>query len=117
MINRAAESYRQDGMRRAYLLGPSHGTPAERVARFRPAFDALTSAGFAVTAPAVSQPAACESADHLLSVMDDDLDALAAADVVVTLPGSDRLWEIAIADALGVPVVSFADCLAERACA
>ncbi|MFI7069521.1 hypothetical protein [Micromonospora sediminicola] len=99
--------------RRAYLLGPSYGTTAERIARFRPAYDALVFAGFEVVAPGRVHPTP-ETADHLLSVVEDDVDLLAAADVVVTLPGSEKLWECGIADALGVPVVAFADLLSEQ---
>ncbi|SCL32883.1 hypothetical protein GA0070616_4579 [Micromonospora nigra] len=91
--------------RRAYLLGPSHGAHADRAARFRAAVGALTAAGFTVHAPGASAPP--DDTAALLSVVDADLDALAAADVVVTLPGSADLWELPIAGALGIPVTSF----------
>lgn len=98
---------------RAYLVGPAYGTEADRLDRFRPAFDALTVAGFEVTAAGYRHPVP-DTAAHLLSVVEDDYAALLAADVVVTLPGGETLWETGIADALGLPVVAFADVLAER---
>lgn len=86
--------------RRAYLLGPSTGSDSDRARRFGSAVEALTKAGYAVTAPGLTATTA-----DLLSVVAGDMDALTAADVVVTLPGSADLWELAVADALGIPVV------------
>ncbi|MFD6638355.1 hypothetical protein ACFWDN_21340 [Micromonospora chalcea] len=54
-----------------------------------------------------------ESADHLLSVIDEDFDALASADLVVLLPGASALWETAVAAALGKPLIAFADLTTE----
>ncbi|MDG4792729.1 hypothetical protein [Micromonospora sp. WMMD1082] len=86
---------------RAYLLGPSHGSAAERARRFAPAFDALAAEGFEVVAPGRASQST-DDADHLLSVVDDDLDALLSADVIAVLPGAERLWEYAMAEALGL---------------
>lgn len=104
------------GLGRVYLLGPSWGTDAEKRARFRPAYDALVTAGFEVVAPGRVGGGA-ESVDSLLSVIDDDLAQLEAADFVVTLPGAEALWECGIAAALGTPVVAFADLLLDTVAA
>lgn len=98
--------------RRVYLLGPSHGTPAAKTRRFRPAYDAMTTAGFDVIAPGWLHPAPVTDVD-LLSVVDDDMTALASADLVVTLPGAEALWEVEVAPALGVPVVRFCALMTE----
>ncbi|MFG3715834.1 hypothetical protein [Micromonospora sp. NPDC047730] len=98
--------------RRVYLLGPSHGSDRDRARRFRPALDAIAAAGFEVVAPGYAPPSPVD-ADDLLSVVGDDLEALASADVVVTLPGSESLWEFTIAGTLGVPVIPVAAFVAE----
>lgn len=96
-----------------YLVGPSRGTEAERAARFGPVVAALMALGYLVVAPGWTHPDAA-TADELLSLVDEDLDALASADLVVTLPGSDALFEPAIAEALGILVVTFDDLAREQ---
>lgn len=96
-----------DGMK-VYLAGPATGDACERARRFRPAVDALVSCGHRVVAPGWSHGEA-DTVEGLLSVVDDDMTALLAADVVVTLPGGCDLWEVPVARSLGTPVVAFVD--------
>ncbi|OZV74742.1 hypothetical protein CA850_29635 [Micromonospora echinospora] len=95
--------------RRVYLLGSAAGTPAERSRRFSAVACALAGAGFDVVMPGWTHPET-QNADDLLSVVDDDVSALASADVVVALPGSESLWEYTMAGLLGVPVVPSVEC-------
>ncbi|MGC5319341.1 DUF4406 domain-containing protein [Micromonospora arida] len=94
-----------------YLAGPVSGIE-ERWALSR-ARDALTSRGHTVLAPALSHQET-DSVDDLTASLGADLDALAAATLLVTLPGSAGLWETSTAVALGVPSRTLAEVLGER---
>ncbi len=83
--------------------------PARSVAALTAATAALLAAGFLVTS---ATPADVIDADDLLAVVADDLDAVAAADAVVTVGDCSKLFEPAMAEAFGVPVVALADVLA-----
>ncbi|MFY1597449.1 hypothetical protein [Micromonospora sp. WMMD737] len=85
--------------------------PARSAAALAAAVAALLAAGFLVTSATFVPSSA--SVDDLLAAADDDLAAVACADLVVTLPGSGDLWEPAMAEAFGVPVVALAEALSE----
>lgn len=87
-----------------YLAGPVTGDAERDEKLFRPALDALTDAGYTVTAPAWQSPRAV-TVDALLGDVEICLGVLAHADWVVTLPGSEVIFEPVIAASLGVPVV------------
>lgn len=99
------------GRRKVYLIGTTAGTRAQRTARFGPAVDAIVSAGFEVVCPAWTHPRT-EGADDVLAAVEEDMTALRAADMCVTLPGSSALWEVGIAAALRIPLMTLAEFLA-----
>lgn len=94
-----------------YLAGPVNGIE-ERWALSR-AHDALVSRGHTVIAPALAHQAT-DSVDDLTASLADDLDALTAASLLVTLPDSSGLWETSTAVALGVPSRTLAEVLGAR---
>lgn len=85
--------------RMAYLAG--HSSAALNTAEA-----ALQRAGFDVVTPTL---VGLDDPDAYVAAADFDLSELVAVDVVVTLPNSAEMWEIGVADALGVPIVRFAD--------
>lgn len=90
-----------------YLAGPVTGDTEQDEKLFRPACEALAEAGYRVVAPAWQRtcPASVET---LLSGVEADLAMLAAASCVVTLPGSETIFEPVFAASVGVPVVPLA---------
>ncbi|MFG2056471.1 hypothetical protein ACGFI9_20855 [Micromonospora sp. NPDC048930] len=90
---------------RLYLAAPTRSAAALATATA-----ALIAAGFLVTSATVADT---RDADDLVSVVADDLDAVAAADALVTVGDCSALFEPVIAEMCGVPVVTLADVLAE----
>ena len=86
----------------AYIAAPA------RSAALAAATAALIAAGFLVTSATAADTI---DADDLVSVVADDLDAVAAADALVTVGDCSALFEPVIADLYGVPVVTLAEAL------
>ncbi|UQU64872.1 hypothetical protein COUCH_00445 [Couchioplanes caeruleus] len=72
------------------------------------AVSALVAAGCLVT---MSTVAPAHSAAEIVANAAEDLDAVAAADVVAVLPGAEATFEAIFAGAWGIPVRAFADVL------
>ncbi|MEV0456037.1 hypothetical protein [Catellatospora methionotrophica] len=87
-----------------YVTGPAVSSPA--IAR---AAAALSARGYVVT---TATPTGGLDVDDFLAAVDADRAALLAADLLVTLPGSEKLFEVALAETYGVPVVALGDILA-----
>ncbi|MEV1157759.1 hypothetical protein AB0J27_20405 [Micromonospora chokoriensis] len=94
-----------------YLAGPVNGIE-DRCALSR-ALDDLTARGYTVVAPALDHQET-DSVDDLAATLGADLDALAGAALLVTLPGSAGLWETSTAVALGIPSRTLAEVLGEK---
>jgi hypothetical protein len=92
---------------RAYVAAPARATAA-----LAAAVAALVAAGFLVTTATAAETV---GGDDLFAVVADDLDAVRAADAVVTLPGAEDFPEPVYAALYGVPVVTLADTLASAA--
>ncbi|MFE9206166.1 hypothetical protein [Micromonospora sp. NPDC007230] len=80
--------------------------PALSAAALAAATAALLAAGFLVATATPSED---------LDAVADDLDAVAAADAVVTVGDCSKLFEPVMAEAFGVPVVALADVLSGAA--
>ncbi|MEU4568639.1 hypothetical protein [Micromonospora sp. NPDC023956] len=93
---------------RIYLAGPSAESWHATRDRFRAPYDFLVGRGYLVVVAAANHPRGGDL-DEVLGAVSDDMDALAAADYLVLLPGSEHLWEAALAPALGVPVLAVTD--------
>ncbi|SCE84324.1 hypothetical protein GA0074695_1542 [Micromonospora viridifaciens] len=89
---------------RLYLAAPTRAA-----AELAAATAALLALGFAVTSATVADAI---DADDLTEVVAGDLDAVAAADALVTVGDCSTLFEPAMAEAFGVPVVTLAEALA-----
>ncbi len=101
--------------RTAYLAGPTTGKPQRNIQAFLDGADRLVRDGFAVLLPAdVGEvwTTACRTAapsfDALVASVSSDMDAVLGADLLVTLPGSEDLFEVTLARAFGVPMRSLA---------
>ena len=98
-----------------YLAGPTTGQPERNLRAFLEAAGKLTQRGYSVVLPAdvgdvwtTACRRAAPSFAKLTAAVGEDMDAVLGVDLVVTLPGSEDLFEAILARTFGVPIRSLA---------